>query len=61
MVEFFLSILTTMEDPQVIDDSFPNENFFLITIHTLLCPYMANHLVANKIPSHFHKGEDATC
>ena len=56
VVDDFLSRIKT-NDNTLVDDSFPDEYLFAVSAHSPWYTYIANYLVAGKLPSHLSHRE----
>ena len=57
MVADFLSRLTHTDDNVPVDDTFPDEHLFVVSIKTPWSADIANYLVTGKIPAHLSSYE----
>ena len=52
MIADFLSRLTHNDDNVLVDDTFPDEHVFVVSIKTPWFADIANYLVIGKVPAH---------
>jgi hypothetical protein len=57
VVADFLSRLHINDDNSPVDDSFPDEHLFAVSTHSPWYAYIANYLVAGKVPPHLSPRE----
>lgn len=55
----FISRLSHDINDEVVDDSFPDEHMFDVTIHTPWYVDLANYLIIGNLPQHFTPNEKA--
>jgi hypothetical protein len=52
LVAYFLSCVPKIDDSLTVEDQFPDEHMFTITIKTPWYADVVNYLVAGKLPAH---------
>jgi hypothetical protein len=57
VVAAFLSRIKTEDDDIPVDDSFPDEHLFYLSVNTPWFAYMENYLATRKLPSHLSPHE----
>jgi hypothetical protein len=53
----FLSRLNINDDNSFVDDSFPDQHLFVVSSHSPRYEFIANYLVAGKVPPHLSPRE----
>ena len=54
---YFLSRIQHDDGSKPVDDTFPNEHLFVVSIQTPWFAYIANYLAIGKLPNHFYPHE----
>ena len=53
LVAYFLSCIQHAEDTKLVDDTFPDEHLFAVSVQTPWFADISNYLATGKIPNHF--------
>ena len=57
MVAYFLSHIQHDDSARPVDDTFPDEHLFVVSVHTLWFADIANYLSTGKLPNHLSPHE----